>query len=535
MLATVVAVPFIRFLLTQRYGFFYPEVYLALVLLLIPCALMAVLSKSAIVFNVVTTVLLLLVSTNAVHVSLFPNLRLRYILIGLTALMTIGMYCLRHRFYYVVLVFALSVLGTDAAQGVVEWASGPAIGGSVSRPPSLRHVVYLILDEQIGLAGFPKDIPECMEAGRALHGVLSDNHFDVYPNAFSNYRSSWDSIPSILNRSLLSRTGEYFRGQSFRPSVQRNRLFEHYTAKNYAINAYYSDYIGFSSPEYAITSHVYDSNSLAVLHRLNLSWRSRLHQMLTVFLQADTALWGAYVKLAPQRFHPDRLRIGPLAVADLWPDRLLADINDAQHNTLFFAHLLTPHYPYVYNAEGRIRDPQEWMSESPMETFEPSEYSNKYRRYAGQVVHLSRQLGSFLQRLREMGVYNSMTVIIHGDHGSRIRLLKGNERQKWEKLRVTTPDCPAVSRYDYASKPELRDLLNRFSTLLAVKRPQASDSKIIEEKASVSYFLQKIIDPFHENIDPGLNSVYLFNAQGFPQEIPLLELWQDIKKESTPE
>ncbi|MEX2301516.1 MAG: sulfatase-like hydrolase/transferase [Bryobacterales bacterium] len=536
-LSTLAAVPFIHFLLTHRYGFLYPEVLFALALFLIPCALLAALSKKEVAFHLVALILILLVSTNAIHISLFPDLRLRYILSALAALTAAGMYFMRDKFYYIVLVFAISVLGTDTAQAVVEWASQQATSDSQSNPSSRRHVVYLILDSQIGLAGFPRDIPESAEAEFALRSVLADNQFTIYPNAFSNYQFSKDSIPSILNRRLIPKTGYYFRDEPLKTVLLENALFEQYATKGYAVNAYYSDYIGFPSTEFEVTSRTYYLNSLAVLHGLlesKLRWPSRLHQLLTIYFQADAFLWEAYVRLASERFRPKRLRLGPLAVAHVWPNQLLSDIRTAERDTLFFAHLLTPHDPYVYEATGQVRDPEEWTLEADMDSFERSRYVNLYRRYANQVIYLSRQLGAFLQELRDIGVYDSTTVVIHGDHGSRIRLLKEGERQEWEKLRVSTPDCPYVSRYDYVSEPELRDLLDRFSTLFAVKHAQARESQIMEEKGSVSYFLQKEFDTSGQNIDPNWNSVYLFNADGAPQEIPLLELWNENNEVSIP-
>lgn len=536
-LSAIAAVPFLHFLVTHHYGLLYPEVLVSLLLFLIPCALLAAVSKKPLVFHAVALVLILLVSTNAVQVSLFSEMRLRYILAGLTALSVAGMFLMREKFYYIVLVFAASVLGTDIVQAVADRASESAIVHSQTNPSGRRHVIYLILDSQLGLAGFPQDISESVEAQSSLQRVLADHQFTIYPNAFSNYQASKDSIPSILNGRLLAKTGDFFHAGPFNLVLRENALFERYAAKDYAVTAYYSDYIGFDSSDFEITSRIYDLNSLTVLHgplESKLTWPSRLYQLLTVYFQADTFLWGTYVRLVPEQFHPERLQVGPLAVAGIWPDRLLSDIRSADRDTLFFAHLMMPHDPYVYDASGKIRDPKEWASEAGRVSFERSRYVNNYRSYANQVSYLSRQLDGFLRELKETGDYGSTTVVIHGDHGSRVRLLDEREKSEWEKLQVTTPDCPDMSRYDYVSAPTLRDLLDRYSTLLAVKQPQAQESQIIEEKGSVSYFLRKEFDTGGET-EPGLNSVYLFSALGIPQEIPLLELWQESSEVSATE
>jgi hypothetical protein len=127
--------------------------------------------------------------------------------------------------------------------------------------------------------------------------------------------------------------------------------------------------------------------------------------------------------------------------------------------------------------------------------------------------------------LRAAGIYESTTVIIHGDHGSRLRLLDEGQRAAREKLLFESPKCPIVSRYDYVSDPPLRDLLNRFSTLLAVKVAGASQPSEVSTKGSVMFFLRGVVWP-KQDVSEGINSVYLFDAEGRPREIPLLAIWE---------
>jgi hypothetical protein len=134
------------------------------------------------------------------------------------------------------------------------------------------------------------------------------------------------------------------------------------------------------------------------------------------------------------------------------------------------------------------------------------------------VRFLTRQIGELVAGLKKMGLYDAATVIIHGDHGSRLRLLRSADQQVRDKVRNAPGSCPIMSRYDYAGEPDSRDLLNRFSVLLAIKRPASKAPVVIAEPGSVVFFLQRAFSPGSETRD-GVNSVYLFDPDGSPRRI----------------
>ena len=146
------------------------------------------------------------------------------------------------------------------------------------------------------------------------------------------------------------------------------------------------------------------------------------------------------------------------------------------------------------------------------------EYESRYRRYCEQVEYLSGQVDSLLGRLDKGGMLEGMTVVIHGDHGSRIRrLLAGTENK------LVMPDV-----FDYGSEePEIRDLLDRFSTLLAVKQPGADAPAVNEEKHSLMTFLPRQV--YGREPEDGVaasDRVYLVNSQGKLQGIDILKYWR---------
>lgn len=354
--------------------------------------------------------------------------------------------------------------------------------------------------------------------------MLRAGSFDIYPNAFSNYTRTKDSIPSILNGRLLKRLEEFLYENDRRPVLHQNKYFDHYRSKGYGLRVYQSDYLQYASgASDTVRVRDYRSNSLKALHNVLLPWTDRLRQLFVVYLQSDQFWWSNWTSVTPSSLHPDKLRLGPIAFQHLWPEQVIADYAAAERSSLFFVHVLTPHFPYVYNADGSFSNMSEWNEHTDQEftDSETTAYTNRYRRYCGQVQFVATQLERLLTSLRNTGLYDSTTIVLHGDHGSRLRLLRAEDEKLRQKLlSVPGPTLPA-SRFDYTREPEARDLLNRFSALLAIKRPGAASAQVIGEPGSVLLFLQRaFLYAPQADSEAELKAAYLFDPQGTPKAIP---------------
>ena len=525
-LGLLVLPPFLEFLARHRYDGLTAEAAVATSVLLAGCALAAVAARSERWFRGIVLAALVAQYTSALRASFLPGVRPRWVLVGLVGLLVLLMHLFGRHFFPLLVAFLVGVLMVDLGQVVVA-AAGDRRGSAAParKPPALPHVLYLIFDEHLGLAGFPQSIPECQQARKTLSEVLARHKFQVYPNAFVNYPATWDSIPSVVNFRLLPKTSVYAAQRGPRSELRENALFERFLAQGYRIRAYSPDFVRQTSQSRAFSGEVYAANDLSAWRVIATPWSRRLEQMALLYLEENALLARFYRDVLPPSFQRQLIRVGPLAIRGIWPDQLREEIQAATEKTLFFAHLLTPHYPYVYRSDGSLRTVEEWRNDEDLELYSRAEYESRYRRYAEQVIYLAKQLDGFLHSLRESGMLDTMTVILHGDHGSRLRLLKESEREQWRRLRVTTPDCWYSNRYDYVSAPELQDLLDRFSTILAVKPQAATGPAIVEEKGSVLYFLDRLWGNAKVP-EPGVNSVYLFNADGTPREIRMLDIWQ---------
>ena len=141
------------------------------------------------------------------------------------------------------------------------------------------------------------------------------------------------------------------------------------------------------------------------------------------------------------------------------------DASSAPAGEMFFAHLLFPHHPYVYDPTCKARDPQDWEMNNEEPPLPPNSDASRLRRYGlylQQVLCIRVRLQDMFDRWRQIGVYDRMLIVIQGDHGSRI----------W----LHTPIA--------ANKDRLvpSDYTDGFSTLFAVKAPgleAAYDSRMV--------------------------------------------------------
>jgi hypothetical protein len=141
-------------------------------------------------------------------------------------------------------------------------------------------------------------------------------------------------------------------------------------------------------------------------------------------------------------------------------DGLEADLARARPGDFFLAHLLIPHFPYVYDAGCNLRtDPEVWLNKDALShrfsTWNPPNTAvsrmERYRNYLAQIACTNRRLERLFDILKGSGQFERAIILIHGDHGSRI-----------------TRSPMYAYAHDTLTPDDYRD---SFSTLFALKAP----------------------------------------------------------------
>jgi hypothetical protein len=349
------------------------------------------------------------------------------------------------------MVVATVVLPTETGGEPVQTGALP--GDLKPLPP----VIHIILDEHSGVAGLPSDIEGSEEARQSMLDAYAD--FALYSHAYSRFPETKFSLTSLLNRDLGPDVTETLDSGLYSSAPKRNDWFAALREKGYAIKAYQSAWFDMCrGPQPADACYTYSFVSPNAIQRSSLSTWDRLRAV----------GW----KLVAGR---EALHMDPMVSLEAL-SRFRADIAETPHGVAYIVHLLIPHHDYIYGVDCSVLDPSLWHRENfgPDLRYSPAERSELYRRYLAQLVCASRQMQEVFAELKSLGVYDEATIIVHGDHGSRI-----GERSfiidDAEEILSTT------------------DRIDHFSTLLAIKTPSTTPDLIDEPVALQSVFAKTFL------------------------------------------
>jgi hypothetical protein len=325
-------------------------------------------------------------------------------------------------------------------------------GMSSDAPP----VVHLVLDGHIGIEGIPLDLPGGSETKAALLRFYEKWGFRLYGGAYSPYLMTLNSLSSMLDGVVSDKdlvnveVGQRFGGAK---RLIENKYFRTILESSRNIRVFQSDYVDYcdyakAAVEFCLTYPVSSINAVAGAEFAAVA-KARI--ILDSFFRRKNISGKFYGSFVERSFYSS------VAVRDVF-DTLRDDILANPRGNLFFGHLMLPHDPYVWDRQCRIRpDSRQWMNRRPghtdLTTLGTPEYRKKaYADYFDQVHCVVQLLDNIFTSMNEAGLLRDATVIVHGDHGSRITIRD-----------------PIIAYRDQATKS---DYIDSFSTLFAIRTPE---------------------------------------------------------------
>ncbi len=345
-----------------------------------------------------------------------------------------------------------------------------------NRKDDLPPVIHLILDEQMGFAGFPEHIPDRTEVTAEITELYSEFGFRIFDNAFSSHTASIISISALLNAHSGREWRDLLEEDNKKHYTKINQWFDLLAQAGYAIHVYQSSYLDFCRHGNASirSCEVYPPDSILALRDTKLTTTRRAIVLMVSFFGRSLSYQVAYrVAAKTSKTDPSangavpRFRIGGKpsfgAISSLGAfEDLKRDVISQPRGNAFFAHLLIPHRTYLLDEDCKVSWPlNKWHLgfESADRRFNNAESrTDAYVAYSNQVRCVHRQIKDLLDELLESNDLADAVVIVHGDHGSRISI----------NSPVDTDDLSAVSP---------QDLIDTFSTFFAVKAPGMSPGK----------------------------------------------------------
>ncbi|MDF0676868.1 MAG: hypothetical protein P0120_21410 [Nitrospira sp.] len=338
-------------------------------------------------------------------------------------------------------------------------------------PPRLIH---LILDEHLGIEAIPDDTDYARALKRKIKQFYQRYGFELYGGAYSHYSETLDAIPNLVNFSTESVNWVYITNEDPPYVLQQNRYFQFLNSVGYRIHVMHGGYLDFclSRDTRPQSCTEYRWNSWSNVAKLDFPTLTKTATVLTTFVASYTRYQGIlnlYNKWV-RPFLLSRGVAGPVVNREsLWAkrtfypfsvnamvamDALSASIQQLTPGHMLFAHLLLPHFPYVYREDcspRAISESMDNLDETPLELRTTEGRRVRFDQYLRQVECLYVRLDELFRTMQSSGVFSDSIIIVHGDHGARLglRLPRSDEQSQ------LTPD-------DYGDE---------LSTLFAVKLP----------------------------------------------------------------
>jgi hypothetical protein len=395
----------------------------------------------------------------------------------------------RHLGTIVSSVFGVMIVSTMALP-----SDGLPVGethrASTTERVNLPPVVHLVLDEHIGLAGLPKDIPGGAELRRDLETFYERYGFTVFPRAHSQYINTYESIGNMLNGEASPRYANNVvdisgKVPEFGIRLRENRWFQVLAERGYKIRIYQTDFLDLCTPDMAAIEYclTVPSNGISSLMGAELPVDLKAWIILGRLLSGSLSIGVAKQLISRQGENNERAgdasqwlsrppRLGAISAFSVM-DRIAEDLRKAGPGTAIFAHLMAPHGAYMHDADCSLKpDIVSWVGPwarlPPSATNTPATRRARYLLYFDQVRCTQRKLAQIFEALRDTGQFADSTIIIHGDHGSRISLL--------------------APSYEAADEVSRDDLIDSYSTLFAIRRSDMAAGQDRRQRSINSLF-----------------------------------------------
>ncbi|HJS33587.1 MAG TPA: hypothetical protein VJ924_16460, partial [Alphaproteobacteria bacterium] len=191
--------------------------------------------------------------------------RIAFGAIGLLGFWQLILYWLMRRHIGTIVATVFGVMLAVAMTG--SSGTEPQIVRAAAPPPlraDLPPVIHLVLDEHIGVAGIPEDIPGGRELKRDIVAFYARHGFRLYPNAFSHYWNTEESLSNLVNGTVSPIMQANIKIDGLF-ALARNRWFDTLRERGYRIQVVQTAFLRFCAGDDVEVCHTYPPNSVGSL------------------------------------------------------------------------------------------------------------------------------------------------------------------------------------------------------------------------------------------------------------------------------
>jgi hypothetical protein len=373
-------------------------------------------------------------------------------------------------------LIAISVAAVILLSTIVLAPRAGVIGVQLDRPvessSSLPPIIHIVLDEHIGIEGLPADIPGGAALREDLKRSYADLGFRVFGGAFSHLSQTRPSLTALLNGQEVpkanTKTEDLYLG--------KNAWFENLGNAGYRIRIYQTDWMNYCIEDLPHIEYcrTFSANSIGSLQDTGLSAWAKAQVILVSLSEASS--FGVLLRKWAET---PKLRVTGINALTMF-DSMLDDLKRQPNGTAYFVHFMLPHYSYVLNELCiATPDPRAWYSRFDLGTFGSNRLNTeesralRYRAYFRQLRCAQRLIVKLATMLSNSDRYQDATIVVHGDHGSRIALTPASEQ--------------------YASQLTSQDIKDHYSALFAIRAPGLESGYDVTQRSIQALFAEHLL------------------------------------------
>ncbi len=386
----------------------------------------------------------------------------------------------------------ISAFGAIFISTIVIHVYSTGKGSAITYVPShgkandLPPIIHIVLDEMIGTEGIDLDLPGGEETYQLVRNFHNRFRFRLYGKAFSRHFYTGMSIPNMLNYDYTDETygsgSKYLSGSQF-------RFFDDLQDRGYDVNVYQSSHVNFCKGGNITRCETLNSFNPASIYISPPKTDTSNSQMsinsiiFSLLLQKASKSYSSYIGhklikliyedgyLAP-RYDVQSFR--------LWFDNFTNDIESTKGGEVYFAHFLVPHAPYILTKDcnTKLKPLEEPYFLKEFQNLKAKAFQETRKAYYGlyfeQVSCVYKKLTEFMDKIENLEQFKNATIVINGDHGSRI-----SSGQFWENLSE-------------------RDLVDNYSTHFSIRSPKVEPGYDLRSVSVQRLFAEVFSSPFQE-------------------------------------
>ena len=276
--------------------------------------------------------------------------------------------------------------------------------------------IVIILDEMNGYGALNDDIINTKETKESYDSLFKEFNFTHYPNAYSIYDSTSESIPSYLNLHYKYNYEEMSNFHTkktdsfgFFRKITSNKLFNLFDPnKIYVRQPLLIDLCGYENFKTCKTINPFQKeNKYTANFNLNsydyIFSQFAFQNSIVAILLTRTLRYFDIIKIIEPRL------IGKVSVQSTLDDILKK--SETRKYDLLIAHIMAPHKPFIWNngnCEYKYYQNSNFISDQKLQEFHNIE-----------IQCMNRYLRNFLGQLSRINLLDHYNIIFVSDHGAR--------------------------------------------------------------------------------------------------------------------